>query len=623
MASAVASAAQGEAPLYKDPSAPVEARVRDLLGRMTLLEKAAQMAQIERTVATPRALAELGAGSVLNAGGSAPRDRATPAEWARMVDGMQRLALSSRLGVPIIYGTDAVHGHNNVYGATVFPHNVGLGASRDAELARKIGEVTALEVRATGMHWTFAPCVAVCRDPRWGRCYESYSEDPEIVRSLTTIVTGLQGQPPPDHPHGYPFLGSVRENVLGCAKHFVGDGGTDGINEGNAICSYEDLERIHMSPYPDCIAQGVATVMASYSKWNGEPLHSSRYLLTDVLKGKLGFKGILVSDWEGIDRLCEPKEPRGSDYRYCIAQSVNAGMDMIMIPHRFEKFLEDLVFLVEKGEISMSRIDDAVERILRVKFISGVFEHPFSDPSLLDIVGCKEHRLLAREAVRKSLVLLKNGKNHKEPFLPLAKNVKRILVAGTHADDIGYQCGGWTIAWHGDSGKITLGTSILEAIQESVGVQTEVVHEKCPAEAMIENAEFSYAVVVVGEVPYAEWTGDRTDLSIPFDGSDLITCVASKIPTLVIVISGRPLVIESQVLEKIGGLVAAWLPGSEGTGIADCIFGDHEFVGTLPVSWFRSVDQLPINAGDTNYDPLFPVGYGLKMFSSDEDSTST
>ncbi|TVU19617.1 hypothetical protein EJB05_35777 [Eragrostis curvula] len=608
-------------PLYRDASATVEARVRDLLGRMTLREKAAQMAQIERTVASPRALAELAAGSVLNAGGSAPRDRASPADWAAMVDGMQRLALSSRLGVPILYGTDAVHGHNNVYGATVFPHNVGLGASRDAELLRKIGAATALEVRATGIHWAFAPCVAVCRDPRWGRCYESYSEDPEIVRSLTTIVTGLQGQPPADHPHGYPFLGSVRENVLACAKHFVGDGGTDkGVNEGNAICSYEDLERIHMSPYPDCIAEGVATIMASYSKWNGEPLHSSRYLLTDVLKGKLGFKGFLVSDWEGIDRLCEPQKARGSDYRYCIAQSVNAGMDMIMIPHRFEKFLEDLVFLVETGEIPMSRIDDAVERILRVKFISGVFEHPFSDPSQLDIVGCKEHRLLAREAVRKSLVLLKNGNTQTEPFLPLDKNAKRILVAGTHADDIGYQCGGWTIAWHGNSGKITPGTSILEAIQETVGPHTDVVYEQCPKEATIETGEFSYAVVVVGEVPYAEWTGDRTDLSIPFNGSDLIARVASKIPTLVIVISGRPLVIESQVLEKINALVAAWLPGSEGMGVTDCLFGDHDFVGTLPVTWYRSVDQLPINAGNANYDPLFPVGYGLKMFHSGDAS---
>ncbi|CAL4907494.1 unnamed protein product [Urochloa decumbens] len=601
---------QGEAtPLYKDASAPVEARVRDLLGRMTLREKAAQMAQIERTVASPRALAELAAGSVLNGGGSAPSERDSPADWARMVDGMQRLALSSRLGVPILYGTDAVHGHNNVYGATVFPHNGRRAPAKD-------GAARALEVRATGIHWTFAPCVAVCRDPRWGRCYESYSEDPETVRSLTTVVTGLQGQPPADHPHGYPFLASVRENVL------AWDGGTDkGINEGDTISSYDHLESMHVAPYLDCTAQGVATVMASHSKWNGERLHSCRHLLTDILKGKLGFKGFVISDWEGIDKICEPRPAQGSDYRYCIAQSVNAGMDMIMIPYRFEEFLEHLLSLVETGEIPMSRIDDAVERILRVKFISGVFEHPFSDPSLLDMVGCKEHRLLAREAVRKSMVLLKNGKNQKESLLPLDKNAKRILVTGTHADDIGYQCGGWTIAWGGNSGKITPGTSILEAIKESVGAQTEVVYESCARETTIETGVFSYAVVVVGEVPYSESVGDRADLSIPFNGSDLITRVASKIPTLVIVVSGRPLDIETQVLEKIYALVAAWLPGTEGMGVADCLFGHHDFVGTLPVTWHRSVDQLPINAGDANYDPLFPVGYGLNMFQSDDNST--
>ncbi|XP_051192944.2 uncharacterized protein [Lolium perenne] len=614
MAAMASAAAQGgeEAPLYKDASAPVEARVRDLLGRMTLREKAGQMAQVERVVVSvsPRALTELGAGSVLSGGGSAPSERATPSEWARMVDDTQRLALASRLAIPVLYGVDAVHGHNNVYGATVFPHNVGLGASRDPELVRRIGQATALEVRSTGYHWAFSPCLAVCRDPRWGRCYESYSEDPEIVSSLTTLVAGLQGQPPADHPHGYPFLHSLRENVLACAKHFVGDGGTHkGINEGNTICSPEDLESIHMKPYPNCITQGVATVMASYSQWNGEPMHVSHYLLTDVLKGKLGFQGFVVSDWEALDRLSEPK---GSNYRECIAKSVNAGMDMIMVPFRFEKFLEDLVFLVETGEIPVSRIDDAVQRILRVKFVSGVFEHPFSEPTLLDTIGCKEHRLLAREAVRKSLVLLKNGKNQKEPFLPLAKNVKRILVAGTHADNIGYQCGGWTIAWNGESGSVTLGTSILEAIRESVGAETEVEYEECPTEATIETGKFSYAVVVVGEVTYAEFVGDRTDLSIPFNGSDLIARVASEVPTIVIVISGRPLVIEPQVLEKVEALVAAWLPGSEGMGIADCLFGDYDFVGTLPVTWFRSVDQLPMNVGGSNYDPLFPLGYGLK-----------
>ncbi|PKU67594.1 Beta-D-xylosidase 1 [Dendrobium catenatum] len=427
--------------LYKDPHQPVEIRVQDLLSRMTLQEKVAQMAQIERAVVSPTALTELSIGSVLSSGGSAPQPCASALHWADMVDAMQRCALSSRLGIPIIYSTDAVHGHNNLLHATIFPHNVGLGATRDGELARRIGVATALEVRATGIHCTFAPCVAVshcflqaschavpnsvniacgqavviqkllviicrivqddqlricsrmcpdllqvCQDPRWGRCYESYSEDTKIVRDMTTIVSGLQGSPPKDHLPGYPFIVGSK-NVIACAKHFVGDGGTHrGINEGNTNCSFEELEKIHIMPYRDCLDQGVCTIMASYSSWNDRALHSDRYLLTDILKGKLGFKGFLISDWEGIDRLTWP---HWSNYRYCISASVNAGIDMIMVPHRYERFLEDIVYLVESGEIPMSRIDDAVERILRVKFVAGLFEQPFSDRSLTSIVRCK------------------------------------------------------------------------------------------------------------------------------------------------------------------------------------------------------------------------------------------
>ncbi|CAL9191082.1 unnamed protein product [Musa hybrid cultivar] len=561
-------------PPYRDATQPVESRVRDLLSRMTLREKAAQMAQIERCVASPSALSGLPVGSVLSAGGSAPRERASPRDWADMIDRMQHWALASRLGIPILYASDAVHGHNNLYGATIFPHNVALGAIRDGDLARRIGEATALEVRATGIHWTFAPCVAVCRDPRWGRCYESYSEDTDIVRTMTSIVAGLQGSPPLGHPPGHPFLAG-RKNVIACAKHFVGDGGTDkGKNEGNTICTFEELEATHMKPYLDCLAQGVSTIMASYTSWNGRPLHSNHYLITEILKGKLGFKGFVISDWEGIDRLCQP---HGSNYRYCISASVNAGIDMIMVPHRYEKFLEDLVFLVESGRISMSRIDDAVERILRVKFVVGLFEYPFSDRSLFDVVGCKEHQILAREAVRRSLVLLKNGKDLKKPILPLDKNARRILVAGTHADDIGYQCGGWTITWHGSSGRITIGTTVLEAIREAAGNETEVVYEKCPSEATFSDREYSYAIVAIGEDAYAEFLGDRTELGIPFDGATMISLIAGKVPTVVIVISGRPLVFEPELLDKIDALVAAWLPGSEGGGIADVLFGDYDF----------------------------------------------
>ncbi|XP_027335133.1 uncharacterized protein LOC113849425 isoform X2 [Abrus precatorius] len=595
--------------VYKNPNEPIEARVKDLLYRMTLKEKIAQMAQIERTVVTPSAIRDLSIGSILSAGGSAPFENALSSDWADMVDGFQKLALQSRLGIPLIYGIDAVHGNNSVYGATIFPHNVGLGATRDADLARRIGAATALEVKASGMNYNFAPCVAVCKDPRWGRCYECYSEDTEIVRKMTSIVSGLQGQLPEGHKHGYPFVAG-RNNVIACAKHFVGDGGTHkGVNEGNTILSYQDLERIHMAPYLDCISQGVSTIMASYSSWNGRKLHADHFLLTEILKDKLGFKGFVISDWEGLDRLCQP---HGSDYRYCISTAVNAGIDMVMVAFRFKIFIEELTSLVESGEVPISRIDDAVERILRVKFAAGLFEFPLSDRSLLDIVGCKPHRDLAREAVRKSLVLLKNGKDLSKPFLPLNRNAKRILVAGTHADDLGYQCGGWTKTWYGCSGRITVGTTILDAVKASVGVDTEVIHEKYPSKDTIEHNEFSFAIVAVGEAPYAETLGDNSELTIPFNGADIISLVADKIPTLVILISGRALVLERWLLEKIDALVAAWLPGSEGEGITDVIFGTDDFKGKLPVTWFRRVEQLDQPTDGINSSaPLFPLGFGL------------
>ncbi|KAB1225765.1 Beta-glucosidase BoGH3B [Morella rubra] len=596
--------------VYRDPNAPVEARIKDLLPRMTLKEKVGQMTQIERRVATPDAIKDMSIGSIMSCGGSGPfgKVKTVSSDWANMVDGFQKLALESRLGIPLIYGIDAVHGNNSIYGATIFPHNVGLGATRDAELARKIGEATALEVRASGIHCTFAPCVAVCRDPRWGRCYESYSEDTEIVRRMTPFVTGLQGQPPIEHAKGYPFLAG-RNKVIACAKHFVGDGGTDrGVNEGNTILSYEDLERIHMAPYLDCISQGVSTIMPSYSSWNGRKLHADRFLLTEVLKDKLGFKGFLISDWRGLDRL---SEPRGSNYRDCIYAAISAGIDMVMVPFRYELFLEDLTSLVESGEIPMARIDDAVERVLRVKFVAGLFEFPFTNRSLLDTVGCKLHRDLAREAVRKSLVLLKNGKDPKKSFLPLDRNAKRILVAGTHADDLGYQCGGWTADWKGSSGRIIIGTTILDAIKEAVGDETEVIYEQFPSADTLALQDFSFAIVVVGEEPYVESLGDNSVLEIPLNGADIISSVSDSFPTLVILLSGRPLVLEQWLLEKMSALVAAWLPGSEGGGIADVIFGDYDFKGRLPVTWFKRVEQLPLHIGVNSYDPLFPLGFGL------------
>ncbi|KAL7082053.1 hypothetical protein ACP275_14G076400 [Erythranthe tilingii] len=342
----------------------------------------------------------------------------------------------------------------------------------------------------------------------------------------------------------------------------------------------------------------------------GQKLHDSHFLLTEILKNKLGFKGFIISDSEGLDRL---SSPHGSNYQQSVLSAINAGIDMVMVPFRFELFIGDLMHLVESGKIAMKRIDDAVERILRVKFASGLFEHPFSDRSLLGTVRCEQHKELAREAVRKSLVLLKNGKDPKKPFLPLDRNAKTIFVAGRHADDLGYQCGGWTMTWEGKSGRITTGNTILDAIREVVGDETEVIYDENPSAGTITDKEYSFAIVVVGEGPYVEFGGDSTDLTIHFNGTELISMVAEQIPTLAILISGRPLSLEPQLLDKTEALVSAWLPGSEGgRGIVDVIFGDHEFQGRLPLTWFKNVEQLPMHVEDIDsYDPLFPIGFGL------------
>ncbi|KAJ4974026.1 hypothetical protein NE237_007200 [Protea cynaroides] len=605
-----ASAITAEAP-YKDPSFPIEARVSDLLSRMTIKEKIGQMAQIDRSVAFPEVIRELAIGSVLNGGESAPEPGATPAMWADMIDGYQKVAMSTRLQIPVIYGTDAIHGHNNIVGATIFPHNIGLGAARDEDLMVRIGRATALEVLATGVPYPFAPCIAVCRDPRWGRCYESYSEDTEIVRRMAKIIVGLQGLPPTNHTSGYPFVAKGGRYVMGCAKHFTGDGGTEGgVDENNTVTTYKELYRIHMLPYKDAMAMGVSSVMASFSSWNGVKMHANHFLLTKILKQQMSFKGLLISDWEAVERLTNPP---GLNYTHGLKAVINAGIDMIMIPFEYEKFFTTMHFLVSSGQIPISRIDDAVTRILRVKFILGLFERPMADRSLFGMFGHKKHRELAREAVRKSLVLLKNGKGD-EKLLPLSKNAPKILVAGSHAHNIGYQCGGWTITWQGSSGNTTKGITILEGIKKAVSKQTQVVFEERPDEKFLsENNDFSYAIVVVGELPYAEFNGDSKELRLALDGEETIKTLCSKVKCLVIIVSGRPVVMEPYV-DMMEALVAAWLPGSEaGNGIADVIFGDFDFHGKLSRTWFRRVDQLPMNYGDSHYDPLYPLGFGLQM----------
>ncbi|KAH9613639.1 hypothetical protein KSS87_008244 [Heliosperma pusillum] len=592
---------------YKDPRQPLNKRIRDLMDRMTLEEKIGQMTQIERSVASTEVMNKYFIGSVLSGGGSVPAKKASPETWIKMVNEFQTGSLSTRLGIPMIYGIDAVHGHNNVYKATIFPHNVGLGATRDPQLVKRIGAATALEVRATGIPYVFAPCIAVCRDPRWGRCYESYSEDPKIVQEMTQIIPGLQG----DLPHnakGVPFVGG-QNKVAACAKHYVGDGGTTkGINENNTVIDYHGLLSIHMPGYYNAIINGVSTIMVSYSSWNGLKMHANYNLVTGFLKNKLKFRGFVISDWQGIDRITSPAH---ANYSYSVHAGIHAGIDMIMVPYNYTEFIDELTLQVKKNLIPMTRIDDAVKRILRVKFQMGLFEHPLADTSLIHQLGSQEHRDLAREAVRKSQVLLKNGKSPHEPMLPLSKKAGKILVAGSHANNLGYQCGGWTIEWQGLSGNdLTQGTTILTAIKKTVDPKTQVVYQENPNPNYIKSNKFSYAIVVVGEPSYAETQGDSLNLTISSPGYNTIKNVCGSVKCVVVVVSGRPVVIEPYV-SKMDALVAAWLPGTEGQGVADVLFGDYGFTGKLSRTWFKSVNQLPMNVGDRHYDPLFPFGFGL------------
>ncbi|GMY24162.1 beta-glucosidase bogh3b [Fagus crenata] len=604
---AVMVEAEGEYMKYKDPKQHTNARIRDLMKRMTLEEKIGQMVQADFSVVSREIMRNYSIGSVLSGGGSNPRPNATPLDWINMINDFQNGSLSSRLGIPMIYGIDAVHGHNNVYKATVFPHNVGLGVTRDADLVKRIGAATALEVKATGISYAFGPCVAVCRDPRWGRCYESYSEDHEIVNKMTDIIIGLQGEIPADSPKGVPYVG--KDKVLACAKHYVGDGGTTrGINENNTIIDRHGLLSIHMPPYSHSIIKGVGSIMTSYSSWNGVKMHANRDLVTNFLKGTLKFRGFVISDWQGIDKITYPIH---SNYSYSVLAGIRAGIDMVMVPYNFTEFIDDLTNHVNNKLIPMSRIDDAVRRILRVKFTMGMFENPLADESFVAHLGSQAHRDLAREAVRKSLVLLKNGENADSPVLPLPKNASRILVAGSHANNLGYQCGGWTIAWQGLSGNnITAGTTILSAITTAVDSSTEVVYSENPDGDFVKSNNFSYAIVVVGEHPYAESQGDSLNLTIADSGASTINNVCGGVKCVVVLVSGRPLVIQPY-LTQMDALVAAWLPGSEGHGVADVLFGDYGFTGKLARTWFKTVDQLPMNVGDSHYDPLFPFGFGL------------
>ncbi|HVR70944.1 MAG TPA: glycoside hydrolase family 3 protein [Vicinamibacteria bacterium] len=582
-----------------------DARARALLGTMTLEEKIGQMTQAEQhQLQDEKDVEAYFLGSVLSGGNSDPKTNSLR-DWTDMYDRLQSRALRTRLRIPILYGVDAVHGHNNVLGAVVFPHNIGLGATRDAKLVEEIGRVTAAEVRATGIQWTFAPSVAVVRDERWGRTYESFSEDPQLVATLgEAAVRGLQG-PGLDDPL----------RVLACAKHFVGDGGTAWgtgmpsgdapggrfpLDQGDVRLSEAELRRLHLPGYLTAIAAGVGTIMPSYSSWNGEKASGSRRLLTEILKDELGFEGFLISDYNAIDQL-------PGDRRADVKQSINAGMDMVMVPQHYREFFATLKSLVEAGEVPRARIDDAVLRILRVKYAMGLFDEgrsPLADRRLHARFGAPEHRDLARRAVRASLVLLKNDGR----ALPLSKTARRLHVAGSNADDLGAQSGGWTIGWQGARGAVTTGTTILAGLRAAAGGATQVTYAKDGSGA----AGADVGVVVVGEGPYAEFLGDRADLSLsPEDRAAIANVKKAGLPVVVVVVSGRPLIL-GDVAEMADAIVAAWLPGSEGQGVADVLFGDHGPTGKLSFTWPRTMDQIPINVGDSPYDPLYAYGFGLR-----------
>ncbi|MGA9769027.1 MAG: glycoside hydrolase family 3 N-terminal domain-containing protein [Blastocatellia bacterium] len=583
-----------------------DGKANDLISKMTLEEKIGQMTQAEQdALKDVTDIETYFLGSVLSGGNSDPKEGNSLKAWTDMYDRYQTHALKTRLGIPILYGVDAVHGHNNVLGAVIFPHNIGLGCTRNPKLVERAARVTAEEVRATGINWAFAPCVAVPRDERWGRTYEGFGEMPELARTLgEAAVRGFQGSDL-----------SNPLSVLACAKHFAGDGGTTygtgapkgpntsehwPMDQGDTRLSEKELKELHIQGYIPAIKAGVGSIMPSYNSWNGVKASGSKRLMTEILKQEMGFEGFLISDYNALDQL-------PGDSKSQIELSINAGMDMVMVPQRYREFFNNLRDLVKEGRVPMSRIDDAVRRILRVKFALGLMDknrNHLADRGLQKSFGSAEHRQVARECVRESLVLLKNDKK----ALPVSKGLTRVHVAGKNADDIGNQCGGWTIAWQGQSGDaMPGGTTILKAIQNTVSKNTKVTFSKDGTGA--EGADVG--IVVIGEKPYAEMFGDRTDLSLDNDDVTAIENMKKAgIRVVAVLMSGRPLIID-KVLDKCDAFVAAWLPGSEGQGIADVLFGDYKPTGKLSVSWPRSMAQIPINFGDANYDPLFKYGFGL------------
>ncbi len=585
-----------------------EAFVTRLMAKMTLEEKVGQMIQADIASIKPEDLRTYPLGSILAGGNSPPLgapDRSPAAAWIATAKAFRAVALEPRGDhppIPILFGIDAVHGNNNVVGATLFPHNIALGAAHDPALMERIGEATAQEVAASGIDWAFGPTLASPQDDRWGRSYEGYSETPDIIRAYAgPMVTGLQGAPDA-------VRGIQTGHVAASAKHFLGDGGTkNGVDQGDDDISEAELIRLHAQGYPAAIDAGVMTVMVSYSSWQGQKMHGNKSLLTGVLKGRMGFEGFVVSDWNGHAQVpgCTPEN--------CPA-AINAGVDMIMAPDSWKGLFTNTVAQVRSGVIPMSRIDDAVRRILRVKVKLGLFDPARPFEGRPGVIGSPAHREVARQAVRESLVLLKN-----DGVLPI-KASAHILVAGSGADDIGRQSGGWTLSWQGDgntNADFPNGESIYAGIKSAMAAAGGTA-ELSPDGAFTHKPDA--AIVVFGETPYAEFNGDIRTLEYqPGDKTDLALLKrlrAQGVPVVSVFLSGRPLWVNPE-LNASNAFVAAWLPGSEGGGVADVIIGDadgrprHDFHGKLSFSWPKSAAQTRLNWGETPYDPLFPYGFGL------------
>jgi beta-glucosidase len=563
------------------PLSSFDPQARKLLAQMTLDEKIGQMTQPEQSaLKDPADIEHYFVGSLLSGGDSDPKEGNGLQAWTDLYDRLQRRTANTRLRIPVLYGIDALHGHNNVLGAVIFPHNIGLGCTRNPALIEKVERATAEEVRATGIQWAFAPCVTVPQDQRWGRTYEGFSENPDLVRQLAApAVLGLQTTDLAD-----PL------SVLACAKHYIGDGGTTygsaatGLDQGDTRVDEATLRRVHLPGYIAAIEAGVGTIMPSYNSWNGVKCSASKHLLTEILKQELGFQGFLISDYNALDQLAP-------NYKDAVAISINAGMDMAMVPTRYREFYTDLKALVEEGRVPIERIDDAVLRILRVKFAMGLMDpkrSQLADRALHKTFGSPEHRAIARQAVRESLVLLKNDRG----TLPVSRTAARIHVAGKSADNIGNQCGGWTIDWQGKTGDVTSGgTTILAAIKSAVSKDTQVTYSRDGRGA----AGAALGIVVVGETPYAEMRGDRSDLALAKEDLDAVAVVkAAGVPVITVVVSGRPMVLGA-ALQNSSAILAAWLPGTEGQGVADVMFGDYKPTGKLSYSWQQQ----------------FAFGYGL------------